>query len=43
MKENQWKIKKAPLIQCELKVPGDKSISHRAAILASLANGTCVI
>ena len=32
-----WKIRRAPTIQSELEVPGDKSISHRAVILA--ANG----
>ena len=26
-----------------LRVPGDKSISHRAVILAALSNGTCEI
>ncbi len=31
------------MIQNEITVPGDKSISHRAVILAALANGTCVI
>ncbi|MDB6150115.1 MAG: 3-phosphoshikimate 1-carboxyvinyltransferase [Chthoniobacter sp.] len=30
-------------MQCELQVPGDKSISHRAVILAAMANGACVI
>jgi 3-phosphoshikimate 1-carboxyvinyltransferase len=38
-----WKIERAPLIQAEITVPGDKSISHRAIILAGLSNGTCVI
>jgi 5-enolpyruvylshikimate-3-phosphate synthase len=38
-----WKIRRAPTIQTELEVPGDKSISHRAVMLASMANGTCVI
>jgi len=38
-----WHIHRAPLIQAELTVPGDKSISHRSAILAGLSNGTCVI
>ena len=37
------KVKKTPSIQCEITVPGDKSISHRAVILAGLSNGTCVI
>ncbi|MEA3189327.1 MAG: 3-phosphoshikimate 1-carboxyvinyltransferase [Chthoniobacter sp.] len=38
-----WKVQKAPPIQTEIVVPGDKSISHRAVIIASLANGVCVI
>jgi 3-phosphoshikimate 1-carboxyvinyltransferase len=38
-----WKIRRAPTIQIELEVPGDKSISHRAVILAAMSNGTCVI
>src|SRR5882724_4526729 len=38
-----WKIKRAPAIKSEITVPGDKSVSHRAVILASLANGPCVI
>lgn len=40
---SDWKIRRAPTIHTELEVPGDKSISHRAAILASMSNGTCVI
>lgn len=38
-----WNIQKAPPLNCELEVPGDKSISHRAVMLASLADGPCVI
>lgn len=38
-----WKIRRAPVIEREIKVPGDKSISHRAVILAALSNGPCVI
>ena len=30
-------------LQAELSVPGDKSVSHRAAILGGLSNGTCAI
>ena len=33
-------IKPAKLIQGQLQLPGDKSISHRAAMIASLAQGT---
>jgi 3-phosphoshikimate 1-carboxyvinyltransferase len=43
MKNNFLKVKRIPPIQCEITVPGDKSISHRAVILAGLSNGTCVI
>ncbi len=38
-----WKIRRAPAMQCELEVPGDKSISHRAVMMAALSNGPCVI
>jgi len=38
-----WKIHRAPVIQTEIEVPGDKSISHRAVLIAALANGPCVI
>jgi len=40
---SEWRIRRAPTIQTELTVPGDKSISHRAVILAAMANGPCVI
>ncbi len=40
---SDWKIRRASTIQTELEVPGDKSISHRAVMLASMSNGTCVI
>jgi 3-phosphoshikimate 1-carboxyvinyltransferase len=38
-----WKVRRAPALQSEIEVPGDKSISHRALILAALTNGPCVI
>src|SRR6185436_19186937 len=38
-----WKISRAPTIHTEIEVPGDKSISHRAVILAAMSNGPCVI
>src|SRR3954447_24964862 len=38
-----FRVKRAPRIEAEISVPGDKSISHRAVILASLTNGVCVI
>jgi 3-phosphoshikimate 1-carboxyvinyltransferase len=34
---------RAPQIEAEIAVPGDKSISHRAVLLAAISNGTCVI
>jgi 3-phosphoshikimate 1-carboxyvinyltransferase len=34
-----WKIEKIPTIHQEMTVPGDKSISHRAIMLAAIANG----
>lgn len=37
------KIKKAKSLKGEVEVPGDKSISHRAAIFALLASGKCSI
>ena len=40
---SRLRVRRAPLIQAEIRVPGDKSISHRAVILASLSNGTCVL
>ena len=38
-----WKIRRAPTIHAEIKVPGDKSISHRSIMLAALANGSAQI
>src|SRR5436190_7675030 len=38
-----WKIRRAPTFHTEIEVPGDKSISHRAVILAAMSNGPCVI
>lgn len=37
------RVKRAPHIDTEITVPGDKSISHRAAIIAALSNGVCRI
>jgi 3-phosphoshikimate 1-carboxyvinyltransferase len=39
----ELRIKRAPRIDLEITVPGDKSISHRAVIIAALANGTCTL
>ena len=40
---SELRVKRAPLIHAEIQVPGDKSISHRAAMLAGLSNGVCVL
>src|SRR6266403_806507 len=34
---------RAPKIEAEIGVPGDKSISHRAVLLAAISNGSCAI
>ena len=40
---SEFRVKHARPITTEIRVPGDKSISHRAAMLAGLSNGTCII
>ena len=42
-KASELRVRRGPLIRAEIKVPGDKSISHRAAMFASLSNGVCVL
>lgn len=37
------RVKRAPKIRAEISVPGDKSITHRAILFASLSNGPCVL
>src|SRR5215211_269657 len=37
------RVKRAPRIDLEITVPGDKSISHRAVIVAALCNGVCTL
>lgn len=39
----EFKSRKAPLLSAEIRVPGDKSMSHRAVMCGALANGPCVI
>jgi 3-phosphoshikimate 1-carboxyvinyltransferase len=39
----ELRVKRAPRIEAEITVPGDKSISHRAAIIAALSNGACTL
>ena len=38
-----YQVRKGQLIAGELSVPGDKSMSHRAMMLAGLSDGKCVI
>ncbi|PZR73059.1 MAG: 3-phosphoshikimate 1-carboxyvinyltransferase [Chthoniobacterales bacterium] len=39
----EFRVKRAPRIEAEITVPGDKSISHRAVIISALSNGVCVL
>src|SRR4051812_1186710 len=39
----ELRVATAPTIEAEIWVPGDKSISHRAVLLAAMSNGVCVI
>ena len=39
----ELRVKRAPRIDNEITVPGDKSISHRAVIIAALSNGVCTL
>src|SRR6266478_2164015 len=39
----ELRVKREPRIDTEITVPGDKSISHRAAIIAALSNGVCAL
>src|SRR5947199_9688692 len=39
----ELRVKRAPRIDIEITVPGDKSISHRAVIIAALTNGPCTL
>src|SRR5216117_594945 len=39
----ELRVKRAPRIHIEITVPGDKSISHRAVIVAALSNGLCTL
>src|SRR5438477_11606779 len=39
----ELRVKRAPRIDIEITVPGDKSISHRAVIIAALWNGVCTL
>ncbi len=39
----ELRVKRAPRIDLEITVPGDKSISHRVVIVAALSNGVCTL
>ncbi|MFV1994421.1 MAG: 3-phosphoshikimate 1-carboxyvinyltransferase [Verrucomicrobiales bacterium] len=39
----EFRVKKSKPIVSEMTVPGDKSISHRAVLVAALSNGPCLI
>ncbi len=39
----ELRVKRAPRIDLEITVSGDKSISHRAVIIAGLSNGVCTL
>lgn len=38
-----FKVHRVPRIDAEIRVPADKSMSHRAAMLAALSDGPCTI
>ena len=37
------RVHRAPRIEADIRVPGDKSISHRAAMFAALSDGPCTL
>lgn len=39
----ELRVKRGKIISQEMTVPGDKSISHRAVMIAALSNGPCLI
>jgi 3-phosphoshikimate 1-carboxyvinyltransferase len=43
MNSDVFRVKRAPRLDTEIIVPGDKSISHRAVMLAALSNGVCKV
>ena len=40
---SEFRVKSITKLHAEFRVPGDKSMSHRAAMLAGLSNGTCTV
>ncbi len=39
----EMRVSKIPRMQAEIRVPSDKSISHRAAMLSAISDGPCVL
>jgi 3-phosphoshikimate 1-carboxyvinyltransferase len=39
----ELRVRRAPRIEAQIRVPGDKSISHRSAMLAALSDGPCTL
>jgi 3-phosphoshikimate 1-carboxyvinyltransferase len=40
---SEIRVREAGVVEAELRVPGDKSMSHRAALLAAISDGACEI
>ena len=40
---SEFRVRSISKLHAEFSVPGDKSMSHRAAILGGLSNGTCTV
>src|SRR6187431_582000 len=40
---SEFRVKSISRLHAEFSVPGDKSMSHRAAILGGLSNGVCTV
>ncbi len=40
---SDFRVRAIPIIDAEMTVPGDKSISHRAVMIAALSNGPCLL
>ena len=40
---SEFRVKAISQLNAEFSVPGDKSMSHRAAILGGLSNGVCTV
>jgi 3-phosphoshikimate 1-carboxyvinyltransferase len=40
---SELQVYRAPRIDAEIRIPGDKSMSHRAVMLSAMSNGVCVV